>query len=192
MSSAGDDSALLTAGLTLQVAATWDGCPLPSSELVDFSVRLDSECLLVTVTAPFYADPPPPGSGGEMPGLWEYEVVELFLVGEGGHYLEIELGPHGHYLLLLLSGVRQIKKQLPALHCATRISGRNWQGSIHVDRRLLPLPFRRLNAFAIHGQGGKRRYLAAFPLPGENPDFHQPLGFPAVAEVAGRLSCSVP
>lgn len=192
MISAEDDSALLTAGLTLQVAATWDGCPLPSNELVDFSVRLDTECLLVTVTAPFYADPPPPGPGGEMPGLWEYEVVELFLVGEGGHYLEIELGPHGHYLLLLLSGVRQVKKQLPALYCESRISGRNWQGSIRVDRCLLPLPFRRLNAFAIHGQGGKRRYLAAFPLPGEKPDFHQPRGFPAVAEVAGRFSCSVP
>lgn len=177
MSSAGDDSALLTAGLTLQVASTWDGCPLPSTELVDFSVRLDAECLLVTVTAPFYADPPPPGSGGEMPGLWEYEVAELFLVGEGGHYLEIELGPHGHYLLLLLSGVRQVKKHLHPIEFATRISGRHWQATLSLAKDHLPLPFSRANAYAIHGQGSQRRYLAAFPVPGERPDFHQPQFF---------------
>ena len=32
-------------------------------------------------------------------GLWDYEVVELFLLNsDTEEYLELEFGPHGHYL----------------------------------------------------------------------------------------------
>lgn len=164
----------LADGVAVRVAATWDGCSLPASEVVDFSVRLLDGELTVAVTAPFYNDPPPSGPQGEKAGLWEYEVVELFLVGVDGTYLEVELGPHGHYLTLLLGAVREIKEQLKPLHYEARVSEGRWQGTIRLESCQLPLPFSHINAFAIHGKGDRRRYLAAFPLPGEKPDFHQP------------------
>ena len=48
-------------------------------------------------------------------GLWDYEVVEaFFLCSKTEQYLEIELGPHGHHLVLLLNGRKNIfKKCLP-------------------------------------------------------------------------------
>jgi hypothetical protein len=41
----------------------------------------------------------------------------------------------------------------------------------------LPQPFSHVNAYAIHGQAAARCYQAAFPVPGERPDFHQPRFF---------------
>ncbi len=172
-----DDSGPLVEGVSLQVATTWDGTPVAKSDFVDVSVRLDREKLVVTVTAPFYGDPPPPGSGGEMPGLWEYEVVELFLLGAHGHYLEIELGPHGHYLIFSLTAIRKIDKNLHPCQCLTTISGSHWQCTLSMATDQFPLPFSHANAYAIHGQGAARRYLAAFAVPGEKPDFHQPRFF---------------
>lgn len=164
----------------LQVAKTWDGYSVATSDVVAVSLRLDDEGVVVHVAAPFYDDPAPSAPSGEMMGLWEYEVVELFLLGAHGHYLEIELGPHGHYLILLLDGIRQVKKRLQPHHCASRISGSCWQATLTLDIDQLPLPITHVNAYAIHGHGIKRRYLAAFPVPGEKPDFHQPRFFAAL------------
>ena len=37
--------------------------------------------------------------------LWDYEVVELFFLNsESKRYLEVEFGPHGQHLVLLLNG----------------------------------------------------------------------------------------
>lgn len=48
-------------------------------------------------------------------GLWDFEVVEaFFLCSKTEQYLEIELGPHGHHLVLFLSGRKNIiEKCLP-------------------------------------------------------------------------------
>ena len=41
-------------------------------------------------------------------GLWDYEVVEIFFLASKNEemYLELEFGPHGHHLGLLLHGRR--------------------------------------------------------------------------------------
>ena len=39
--------------------------------------------------------------GARVANLWEYDVVECFLVGPDGRYLELELGAGGHFLALL-------------------------------------------------------------------------------------------
>ena len=171
----------LAGDVYLQIAKTWDGYSVATSDIVDVSVRLDNEGFAFHVAAPFYGDPAPSAPVGELDGLWEYEVVELFLLGAGDHYLEIELGPHGHYLILLLDGIRQVKKRLQPRHCASRISGSCWQATLTVAIDQLPLPITHVNAYAIHGHGVKRRYLAAFPVPGEKPDFHQPQFFAALS-----------
>ena len=61
------------------------------------------------------SEPPPPGDALACPpqpphtrvaDLYEYDVVECFLVGEGGRYLEVELGAGGHFLVLSFDAPR--------------------------------------------------------------------------------------
>jgi hypothetical protein len=110
---------------------------------------------------------------GSTPGLWDFEVVELFICGPGERYTEIEVGPRGHYLVLRLDGVRCPVEQGLALQVETAVSQQRWRGRIVIPRNLLPDGPHRINAYAIHGVGEERRFLAAFPVPGDAPDFHR-------------------
>ena len=160
----------------LTIARTWDGLTLGQEERVELTLETTGDSLRVVVNAPFHGDPAPAGPPGPTPGLWNHEVVELFVVGAalaGPPYTELELSPHGHHLLLRLSGVRKVIEQGLPLAYRASITSRRWQGDALVPRRLLPPPPHRLNAFAIHGAGPERRYLAMTPVPGAAPDFHR-------------------
>jgi hypothetical protein len=109
--------------------------------------------------------------------LWEYEVVELFLLGEDSVYVEIEMGPHGHYWVLQLHGVRRVMAQGLPMQYDTHIGEQIWQGKARFPVSYVPPGVSRVNAYAIHGRGEERRYLAAFAVPGERPDFHQLTAF---------------
>ena len=159
--------------LRLHVAHTWDGHPLESSEQVNLEITMRADELIVSVDAPFHDDPPPPGAPGRTPQLWEHEVVELMLLGAGDRYLEIELAPHGHFLVLTLSGRRQIVHQAFVIHYDAHIDGARWSGTARIPRAWIPVGCDRLNAYAIHGVGSARRYLAWQPSPAApEPDFH--------------------
>lgn len=165
---------------TLTIAKTWEGCPIPASEQARVAFWLEGETLRVTLEAPEHGDPLPAGPPGRTPGLWEYEVVELFVVGPDGHYLEIELGPGGHHLALTFSAPREVRDPgVPVSLQVTRAAGR-WRGEATVSLRWCPLPVVAANAFAIHGVGGDRRFLVAAPTGGERPDFHRPDRFPSI------------
>ena len=77
---------------------TWDGVPVADGA----RVRLDwRDAVVIEVEAPFTGDAVPPAPRGRTDRLWEHEVVEVFLASEAAaaaRYLEIELGPHGHWL----------------------------------------------------------------------------------------------
>ena len=169
----------------LLIAHDWQGNPLPPSQHVLLALRLTPRALLVAVDAPYHGDPPPPGPPGSTPRLWEHEVVELFLAGAGEAgivpYTELELAPCGHYLVLQLLGVRHTVAEGMPVRSRCRIEGKRWRGLVRLPRRLLPPPPWRVNAFAMHGSGRSRRYLAAAPMPGTRPDFHQPHRFPDIS-----------
>lgn len=161
----------------LVVSATWDGDPVGAAETAHLRLRREPEALVVEVDAPFHDDPAPAGAPGPCAGLWEFEVVELFLAGSGPAYLEVELGPHGHHLVLQLGGVRRVLAQgLPLDYRAERLGSR-WRGRARLPAAWLPPGPLRGNAYAIHGRGEARRYLAAHAVPGAAPDFHQPERF---------------
>jgi|GEM_PF-975399 len=112
-------------------------------------------------------------------GLWEYDVVEVFLVGADGKYLEVELGAGGHWLVLGFDGVRQRSNDYATFHPDHRNSSAvagTWQSIITIPWEMVPQPLTRLNAYAIFD--GK--FLAMSPVPGAEPDFHQPDTFPEV------------
>jgi len=135
--------------------------------------------LEIKVLAPFYDDPhiSDTTSKGSMDKLWEYEVVEVFLLGSDENYLEIEFGPKGQYLLLQLHGYRNVvKTPLYLDNYGANINGTMWSGNYIIPSKYIPPNLFKFNAYAIHGTDPVRQYLALFPTPFgkyENPDFHR-------------------
>ena len=166
--------------ITYTVWYTWDGCSIPEEEETHFSLQfLNNGDLQLQIDAPFFNDPPPASKPGSCWKLWEYEVVEIFLVGEDGQYTELEFAPHGHYLTLRFDAPRSVIAQEEGLEYQAEIVGQRWNGHAIVPKKLLPPSIYRVNCFAIHGQNEERRYLCHWPLPQyEKPDFHQPSRFP--------------
>ncbi len=158
---------------TLTVERTWDGEPVPPEGHARVVVRLGRGGLEVRVEAPWRGDPAPEGPVGPTWGLWEHEVVEVFVLGEHDRYLEVELGPHGHHLVLVLNGRRNVVSREHRIEYVVQRRGDRWRGRARVPAMLVPPGPHRLNAYAVHGVGAARRYLAAHPVPGDAPDFHR-------------------
>lgn len=179
--------------LELCIASTWDGEAIPSAEQVAIELCDAGDDLLLTIDAPFHDDPRPTGPVGSRDRLWEHEVVELFVAGRSDRlgrprYTEVELSPHGHYLVMRLLGVRQVLAAGLPLEFKARVAGGRWRGEAKLWKCLLPPGPHTVNAYAIHGLGESRRHLALVPVPGERPDFHklerfQPLVLPGWSDM---------
>ena len=165
--------------LELQIASTWDGQPAAADEVASIRLSRTAGGLRLDVDAPWHGDPSPPHAPGSCDGLWNFEVVELFLVSAAQRYLEIELGPYGHYLALRFDGIRHrvgLPLDLADLQCHRR-SGR-WSAVTDLPWTWLAAPIESVNAFAIHGQGPHRRYLAHAATGGESRNFHRLGAYP--------------
>ncbi len=165
---------------TFVIGQTWDGEPVGADERVTLELGLDDETLHIHVDAPFHGDPPPPGPPGATERLWQHEVAEVFLVGRDERYLEIELGPFGHHLVLQLEGVRRATARGLSLDYEVERERGRWRGRARAPRAWLPAGLHAANAFSVHGRGVARRHLVARPLGGDAPDFHRIAGFPAL------------
>lgn len=164
----------------LHVASTWDGACAAVHERVCLTLWAGAQ-LHIRIDAPWHGDPAPHGTGST-PRLWEFEVVELMLLGDDRHYLELEFGPHGHYLALRLHGRRRVVEQgMDLVYHAVR-NDKRWGGEATVPLDWVPAGPTLVNAFAIHGQGAARRYLAWRPPGGSEPDFHRLDSFAALGD----------
>ena len=162
----------------LRIQHQWNGQRCSTTHPVEIHLAMKKDSFEIRVESPFYDNPAPPQSETRCEGLWNYEVVELFLAGPEANYLEIELNPHGHYLVLSMNGIRQPSPDTLLIEYNAEIKGDTWIGEAVIPIHFLPREPRRINAFAIHDVEGERRYLAATPVPGDTPDFHQPETFP--------------
>jgi len=158
----------------LCVERLWDGGAADERYSLELSFDGFSRELVVRTDAPFFGDPAPAAPAGSVANLYEYEVVELFVFGAGARYLELELGPHGHYLALTFAGVRRRLESLAVRYEAEVRGGARWYGIARVPVQALPPGAVGVNAHAIHGRGPLRRWLSASPAPGARPDFHRP------------------
>ena len=157
----------------LRIGHDFRGVALPPAEQAEMFLAVRGGLLEITVDAPFYGDPAPPGPPGPTDRLWEYEVCEVFIADAGEHYLEVELSPHGHHLVLELRGVRKpVRSGLPIEYQVARSDGR-YRGTARVPLDYVPEGAARGNAYLIHGVGGARSYCAHSPTLGEVPDFHR-------------------
>ena len=164
--------------MRLVIASTWDGLPVEDASLVEFAREGEGGDLVVRVEGPYAGDAAPAGPPGRTDRLWEHEVVELFLAEEASRdarYLELELGPHGHWLALGFDGYRRRVCEDLALDFAARIDGERWSGIARVTGAEVARVVRRIgavNAYAIRA----RRFLAAHPVASglhAGPDFHR-------------------
>jgi hypothetical protein len=166
--------------VALVIGREWGGRVVAREERAELRVSWEPEHLRIDVNAPYVGDPAPVGAVGPTDGLWEHEVVELFAVFADGSYVELELSPHGHHLLLTLSGVRQVTARGLPVEWAPSIdhtAGR-YTGTARIPRTLFPSHPKWGNAFRIAGVGEARRYFLMGSLPGDRPDFHQVTAFP--------------
>ncbi len=171
--------------MSFSITKTWDNQLIAANAKIDFHMEFKNnhkqelKDLVIKVWAPFYNDPPIPAnaSEGSMDKLWEYEVAEVFLLGSDDHYLEIELGPKGQYLLLQLHGYRNVTKYpLFIDYYKAKIEDNRWTGEAHIPGIYMPPDLHKFNAYAIHGTDPKRQYLSLFPTPYgkyKDPDFHR-------------------
>lgn len=162
----------------VEVGFTWDGQIAPREERAFVTLEATRGGLRITVEAPYHGDPAPAAPVGSTDGLWTHEVVEVFVTGlapagQPVPYLEVELSPHGHHLVLDLIGVRNPLRTREDLPYEARILGSRWQGVALVPWTWLPARPNRFNVYAIHGEGEARRHLAMAPVPGLAPDFHR-------------------
>ncbi|XP_028401964.1 UPF0462 protein C4orf33 homolog [Dendronephthya gigantea] len=154
---------------------TWHGDAIKSHDPVKLtlSASADNKYIVVKVDAPFFNDPGIPNApaGEPCPQLWDYEVVEIFFLGEDTKYLEVELCPHGQHLVLMLKGIKNIIKDELELQYTVEKSEKRWTGEAKIPVEYLPPNVTLLNAYAIHGSGESRQYEALYPA---NKEFDQP------------------
>lgn len=162
-------------GLRFEIQSSWDGGPLLEGESARVVARVDraSQRLIVRIEASYHGDAVPKARAGSLPGLWNHEVVELFLLGEDDRYLELEFGPHGHYLGLTFHGQRQVVEQGFPLDYEAARQGDRWTATARIPLDRLPQGLVAANACSIHGSGASRRHLVMAPVPGPRPDFHR-------------------
>ncbi|MCR4313871.1 MAG: hypothetical protein NUV84_01330 [Candidatus Uhrbacteria bacterium] len=169
--------------LHLHIDKNWDGSACSDDRLfADVSLSQTKEGLLIRVHAPMLHEQKVPDVpvGSRIEGLWEYDVVELFLVGPGHQYLEIELGAGGHFLVLGFDSILHRSDAYESFKPILRFEKTNektWKSSITIPWKMIPENLRALNAFAIMAG----QFLAYSSVPGEQPDFHQPDRYPSIS-----------
>lgn len=159
--------------MRLDVARTWDGAPARADEIAVVTVRRGSRAIHLEIDAPLHGDPSPGAVAGATGGLWEHEVVEVFLATRDERYVEVEIGPAGHHLALALQGRRRVVASHLPLAVSVRRAGARWTARAALDLRWVPAPLALANAYAIHGVAAERRHLAHAPVGGALPDFHR-------------------
>ncbi len=170
---------------TLALTGSWDGTPLLAPEYGEMNLQFQERGLHLEMRAHYWQNPAPSAPAGSTSALWEYEVLELFLLGLDEHYLELEFGPHGHYLALALHGERTLVRQGFSIDFSARIRGSEWSAEANIPNALLPPGLNRLNFYGIHGQASERRYLAWKAPLGQAPDFHRLQSFGSLGAPTG-------
>ena len=130
-----------------------------------------------TVRAAPWCEPARPGDFIE--GLWERDVVELFL-GEPGtpRYQEFNLSPRGAWWTVSLSEyrVRMETRPMPGVRCFSEVDAGGWRAALALPLDELSIRWELLNGGTVNVtaiQGNPQRFVTAADLGGGEPDFHR-------------------
>jgi hypothetical protein len=183
----------------VRVDKSWNGKPSGCDPYtVEFSLSPINGDMQIVINAPFFNEPAPPFPRGKVEGLHMYEVVEVFISGfpytndvTETPYLEIQVGPHGHYFLAFFMREADWVNQDTSLDFLSppaidiTHSTKRWHATISIPSYYLPEPqcgdnFAvewKTNVCAIHGPPGEKQFLSSNRLPGSEPNFHQLASF---------------
>lgn len=159
----------------------WDGTALPHAEYAQCSIALEDQYVTVRATAVLpYGICAPNAPVGFADGLWEYDVLELFAVAPDGTYVEVELGPRGHWLAYwFLSYRHRDAREIDRTQMVytTQVEGNTWTAQCRFPSAWLPAQWAQLrwNVYQIRrrGDAGEYDYLAWKSDPTVAPDFHR-------------------
>ena len=132
-----------SSGLELKVTHLFNGDPCPDNRIwAELSLSRLRDGLGVLVRGPMIHEQriPEGAIGSRVDGLWEYDVIELFLVGPGHQYLELELGAGGHWLLLSFDSIRHRRDAHERFEPIVRFektAQKEWTSSIVIPWRSL-------------------------------------------------------
>jgi hypothetical protein len=170
----------------------WNGESAPAGTGGTVSLRIEHAHLVWSWDLALAGAPRVPGEPvGYLDGLWGFDVVELFVTGRADRtrYVELEVGPSGHWLALAFDGVRRRSSELADLPLVSShdLHGGRWRGRALVpvaplEKHAGPRPWKGLVA-AVLGAGapGVRSFLTSVALPGDQPDIHQPAAWGPLA-----------
>ena len=165
---------------------------------VEFAVGVEGDQLVarfrVSGARPAHVNPALAAEGPQW-GLWDWDVVELF-VSPGGPapYYEFQVSPLGQYFELeILEPRRRWDRAYRSglTWDADRAGEGEWAATMRIPLRRIgitgegALRWLRGNAFAILGAPGSRTYWSLHTPPQSVPDFHRPEHFRALLPDAG-------
>ena len=167
--------------MMIHLTQLWNGEPAPKGHGGRAALTLDGNLLNLSWDLALSREPRTPESpAGFTDGLWEHDCLELFLASRRGEgrYLELEIGPAGHWLALAFSGVRERGAELHELdpELSQELRPGRWRGRCSLPAALAvkhagPTPWKGLLAAVT---GDSRPHVCWPRLPGREPDFHQP------------------
>ncbi len=168
--------------MTIQIAKHWDGTELPFSQYTTVKTSLGKDSLRVEFESPIEEYTTPDSPVGFTDGLWEYDVVELFIAQPNGEYVEIEAGPKGHWLVYEFESYRK-QKDLPKkeLEYTCAVEDGVWKGVFTVPLSWLSAPIGECTVNAYQYRSAGDQFLAWQSIPSIEPDFHKTECFQLIA-----------
>lgn len=163
--------------MELSISRRWDGTPLEPLDVLELKIEETPQEIAVEFVAHLthvYTVPNAPV--GFTNGLWDYDVVELFFARPDGSYLEIEVGPAGHWLVYEFSGYREASDKSPRpLQYTAHVDNGEWRGEFKIPQTWLRVPLQecRMNIYQIRNTETGREYIAWRSIPSIEPDFHR-------------------
>uniref|UniRef100_A0A7S1EJ73 Nudix hydrolase domain-containing protein n=2 Tax=Hemiselmis andersenii TaxID=464988 RepID=A0A7S1EJ73_HEMAN len=129
----------------VKVKRLWDGTPALPSDNAKAWMCIDSAsgALVVGTEAVYHNDPRPKYKPGPLESLDDFEAVAIYIATQaeaGGTeagvdeqtYLQIVIGPHGHYLVQLMKGHRRIVKTVLT---SDQLVGHEWYLNLLPNQR---------------------------------------------------------
>ncbi len=163
------------------VRECWHGDPLPSP--LWWVLAVDPKTLWFGGSLPGGGRRVPVARPGEYcEGLWEGDVLELFLKEPGGRYFELNISPEGAWWAMELSSYRS---RVPYLRPprishldAETLDGR-WSALVGIERESLPFDLSADSRIHVSGIAhlDATRFISSRRVPASEPDFHHEEAF---------------
>uniref|UniRef100_A0A5S6QYD8 Phytanoyl-CoA dioxygenase n=1 Tax=Trichuris muris TaxID=70415 RepID=A0A5S6QYD8_TRIMR len=157
------------------ISKTWRGEPVTEHEPFNFHLewyfqrvrgKPHKRVVKVYIDGPLFDDPPEPDNlGGHCPTIYDQECISVVFANNRSQYLDIAVGPHGHWLVRMFSGKgREITKEELELEVQNVFEGNDWRSVFEIPLAYFPGAVTRYNAFALHGSGSRRHVEAFQPI----------------------------